>query len=471
MTKTLWYKSKKGLTSGLVDGFQQSFSVDKRLAEEDIVGSIAYAQALKQAKVLSGRDAMIIKKNLLKMRGQIIPFISRPALAGKKQFAVRNGYKAEDVHTAVEMELTKLSGKVAGKIHTGRSRNEQVVADERLYLKKAVAGIQAGIHNLQQEIVSQAQTHIKVMMPGYTHLQQAQPILFSYYLMSWFFALQRDKERLGDCLDRIDASPYGSGALAGNAYKIDRRKLAKQLGFGGVSDNALDAISDRDFIIECLSGCAILMMHLSRVCEDLVIWSTGEFGFVRMAEGIATSSSLMPQKHNPDALELIRGKTGRVYGNLFNILTVMKGLPSGYNKDMQEDKAPMFDSVDTARACLKILALAIKTMKIFPDRMSQAINSRILATDIADYLVNKGVPFRPSHHIVSKLVRYAIANQQPLESLKINDFRRFSPVFDKDVYKIFDIRKSIESKNTLGGTATPMVKQQIKTAKRMLKGK
>ncbi|HLD35721.1 MAG TPA: lyase family protein, partial [Planctomycetota bacterium] len=213
MTKTLWYKSKKGLTSGLVDGFQQSFSVDKRLAEEDIVGSIAYAQALKQAKVLSGRDAMIIKKNLLKMRGQIIPFISRPALAGKKQFAVRNGAKAEDIHTAVEMELTKLAGKLAGKIHTGRSRNEQVVADERLYLKKAVAGIQAGIHNLQQEIVSQAQTHIKVMMPGYTHLQQAQPILFSYYLMSWFFALQRDKERLGDCLDRIDASPYGSGAL------------------------------------------------------------------------------------------------------------------------------------------------------------------------------------------------------------------------------------------------------------------
>ncbi|MBI5779047.1 MAG: argininosuccinate lyase [Planctomycetes bacterium] len=453
MTKTLWYKSKKGLTSGLIDGFQQSFSVDKRLTDEDIAGSIAYAQALKQAKVLSGKETMTIKKNLLKM---------------KKQFAVRNGAKAEDVHTAVEMELTKLSGKMAGKIHTGRSRNEQVVADERLYLKKAVAGIQAEIHNLQQEIVSQAQTHIKVIMPGYTHLQQAQPILFSYYLMSWFFALERDKNRLSDCARRIDVSPYGSGALSGNSYKIDRRKLAKQLGFGGVSDNALDAISDRDFIIECLSGCAILMMHLSRVCEDLVIWSTGEFGFVRMAEGIATSSSLMPQKHNPDALELIRGKTGRVYGNLFNILTVMKGLPGGYNKDMQEDKAPMFDSVDTVQECLKILALAIKTMKIFPDRMSRAINSRILATDIADYLVKKGVPFRSSHHIVSKLVRYAIAKQQPVESLKINEFRRFSKLFDKSVYKLFDIKKSIESKNTLGGTATPMVKQQIKIARKLL---
>jgi len=454
MSKTLWYKSKKGLTSGLIDGFQQSFSVDKRLADEDIAGSIAYAQALKQAGVLSGKETMTIKKNLLKM---------------KKQFAVRNGAKAEDVHTAVEMELTKLSGKMAGKIHTGRSRNEQVVADERLYLKKAVALIQAEIHNLQQEIVSQAERHIKVIMPGYTHLQQAQPILFSYYLMSWFFALERDKNRLSDCARRIDVSPYGSGALAGNAYKIDRHTLAKQLGFSGVSANALDAISDRDFIIECLSGCAILMMHLSRVCEDLVIWSTGEFGFVRMAEGLATSSSLMPQKHNPDALELIRGKTGRVYGNLFNLLTMMKGLPSGYNKDMQEDKTPMFDSVDTAQECLKILALAVKTMKIFPDRMSQAINSRILATDIADYLVKKGVPFRSSHHIVSKVVRYAIEKQQPVESLKMSDFRRFSPVFDKDVYKLFDIRKSIESKNTLGGTATSMVKQQIKTARKLLK--
>ncbi|MFH0888669.1 MAG: argininosuccinate lyase [Planctomycetota bacterium] len=452
MLKTLWYKTKSGLSDHLIDHFNESFSVDKRLAYEDINGSIAYAETLKEAGILSQKEMKNIQKNLLRL---------------KKQFSMKNNYKAEDIHTAVEVALTKLAGKYAGKIHTGRSRNEQVVADERLYLKKAIPLIKDKIKDLQKTILNTAQKHLAVIMPGYTHLQQAQPILFSYYLMSWFFALQRDKERLTDCYKRVDVCPYGSGAIAGNSYKIDRHKLAKNLGFGAVSENALDAVSDRDFIIECISASAILMIHLSRFAEDIIIWSSAEFGFVRLAEGIATSSSLMPQKHNPDTMELIRGKTGRVYGNLVNIMTVMKGLPGGYDKDMQEDKTPMFDTIDTVSECLQIFTLSIKTIRIFPDRMSQSINSFTLATDLADYLVKKGVPFRQSHHIVSKIVRYAIEKGEKLHQLNIAELKKFSGIFDKDVYKIFDMRKSIEAKQSYGGTSTKMVKKQIEIGRKI----
>ncbi|MFH1228109.1 MAG: argininosuccinate lyase [Planctomycetota bacterium] len=451
MTKKLWYQAKTKPNNPMIEQFQSSYAIDRQLADEDITGSIAYAEALKVAGILSAKETAHIKLTLRKLKSRL----------------VRQG--AEDIHTAVELALTKAVGKMAKKIHTGRSRNEQVVLDERLYLKKEIALIQKTIKELQQVLVNAAQKHIKVLMPGYTHLQQAQPILFSYYLMSWFFALERDKNRLSDCIKRVDVCPLGSGALAGNAYNINRLKLADQLGFSEVSPNALDAVSDRDFIIECISACAIVMTHLSRLCEDLIIWSSAEFGFIRLAEGLATSSSLMPQKQNPDALELIRGKTGRVYGNLFNILTIMKGLPTGYNKDMQEDKPPLFDTVRTTKECLEILALAIKTMRVFPERMETAINSFTMATDLADYLVKKGVPFRQSHHIVSKLVHYALDRGQPLSSLKLAEFQRFSPLFDKDAYKIFNPMKSVESKKTYGGTAPIMVKKQIELAKRLLK--
>ncbi|MDI6732437.1 MAG: argininosuccinate lyase [Planctomycetota bacterium] len=344
--------------NGVVDSFQQSFSVDKRLSEEDITGTIAYVEALYRAGILSMREILSIKKGLLRMK--------------KKSFP--DGYKAEDIHTAVETGLTKLVGGVAGKIHTGRSRNEQIVTDERMYLKKEILFVQKEMQGLQREIISKAEKWHKVIMPGYTHLQQAQPILFSFYLMSWFFALERDKKRLSDCYKRVDICPLGSGALAGNTYKLNRDKLARKLGFSKVSENALDAVSDRDFIIEFLSDAAILMSHLSRFCEDLIIWSSAEFGFIRIDEGLGTSSSLMPQKHNPDALELIRGKTGRVYGNLFNLLTVMKGLPMGYNKDMQEDKPPMFDTAEIAKECLKVFTLTVKTMKVFPERMKEVMS-------------------------------------------------------------------------------------------------
>ncbi len=307
-------------------------------------------------------------------------------------------------------------------------------------------------------------------MPGYTHLQQAQPILFSFYLMSWFFMLQRDKERLGDCLKRVDVSPYGSGALAGNSCNINRQKLAKNLGFSAVSENALDAVSDRDFIIECLADCAILMMHLSRFCEDLIIWSSTEFGFVRIADGLATSSSLMPQKHNPDSLELVRGKTGRVYGNLFNLLTVMKGLPFSYCKDMQEDKEPMFDSIKTVGQCLGIFALAVETMKIYPEKMKQSMGGFMLATDAADYLVRKGMPFREAHTVVSKLVRYAVAKGKTMESLTLVEFRKFSELFGRDIYKTLDFDASIAAKNVIGGTSLKMVNEQVKLAKTLMKG-
>lgn len=448
----MWYQTKKKLKHPLVEQFQSSYAVDRHLAQEDIAGSIAYASALKGVGVLSGKEALSIRKNLARLKSR---------MGGKK-------LSVEDIHTAVEVKLTGLMGAGAMKLHTGRSRNEQVALDERLYLKKEIGLIQKAVTGLQSALVKSAQKYIGVVMPGYTHLQQAQPILFSYYLMSWFFALERDKGRLADCHKRLDVCPLGSGALAGNAYRINRHKLARQLGFGGVSDNALDAVSDRDFMLETLSGGAILMTHLSRLCEDLIIWSSAEFGFVELAEGLATSSSLMPQKHNPDALELVRGKTGRVCGNLVSLLTVMKGLPTGYNKDMQEDKEPVFDTVRTAKECLQILALAVNTMRIFPARMNEDINSFIYATDLADYLVKQGVPFRQSHTIISKLVHYALSQEQPLMSLKLAKFKRFSRLFEDDVYKIFNPIKSVESKDSYGGTSTNAVNKQITTAIKLL---
>jgi argininosuccinate lyase len=454
MSKTLWYKSKTGLSARgvnrVIDSFNESFSVDKRLVAEDIQGSIAYVSALKKAGILSSKEAKQVQKGLILL---------------KQKLPLSGDY--EDIHTAIESMLVKKIGRSALKIHTGRSRNEQVVSAERLYLKKEIPKIQAGIKELQKTLTMAASKYLSVIMPGYTHLQQAQPVLFSYYLMSWFFMMERDKNRLTDCLIRLDVCPYGSGALAGNPYKIDRAEIAKQLGFSSVSENALDAVSDRDFIVEFLSVCAIAMMHLSRFSEDMIIWSSSEFGFIRLARGLATSSSLMPQKHNPDTLELIRGKTGRVYGNLVNILTVMKGLPSGYNKDMQEDKSALFDTLDTLKESLQVFTLAIKTMTIFPERMKQAINNFTLGTDMADYLVRKAVPFRQSHHIVSGLVRYAIKQGKSLSSLRLDEFKRFSPLFDKNLYKVFDLTRAVESRNTYGGTSTAMVKKQIKLAKRI----
>ncbi|MBI5359325.1 MAG: argininosuccinate lyase [Planctomycetes bacterium] len=456
MSKTLWYQDKKALKSDLIGEFNNSLPVDCRLSIQDIDGSIAYAKALKDAGILSAKELKKILHGLKKLQKQ---FASAGALS-------KAGY--EDVHTAVEVALGRLVGKNALKIHTGRSRNEQVVSDERLYLKQEIPALGQEIKKLQETILKTAPKYPGVIMPGYTHLQQAQPILFSFYLMSWFFMLQRDKERLSDCLKRVDVSPYGSGAIAGNSCGINRGKLAKNLGFSAVSENALDAVSDRDFIIECLADCAILMMHLSRFCEDLIIWSSTEFGFVRLADGLATSSSLMPQKHNPDSLELVRGKSGRVYGNLFNLLTVMKGLPFSYCKDMQEDKEPMFDSIKTVGQCLGIFALTVETMKIYPEKMEQSMGGFMLATDVADYLVKKGMPFREAHTVVSKLVHYAENNGKTLETLALSEFRKFSGLFGRDIYKTLDFNASVAAKNASGGTSLKMVNQQIKLAKTLI---
>lgn len=458
MSKTLWYQDKKALKSNLIGDFNNSLPVDCRLSTQDIHGSIAYAKGLKDAGLLSAKELKKILHGLKKLQKQ---FASAGVLG-------KAGY--EDVHTAVEVALGRLIGKNALKIHTGRSRNEQVVSDERLFLKQAIPALAQDIKKLQESILKTAKKHSGVIMSGYTHLQQAQPVLFSFYLLSLFFMLQRDKERLMDCLKRVDVSPYGSGALAGNSCGVNRRKLAKDLGFSAISPNALDAVSDRDFIIECLADCAILMMHLSRFCEDLIIWSSAEFGFVRIADGLATSSSLMPQKHNPDSLELVRGKTGRVYGNLVSLLTVMKGLPFSYDKDMQEDKEPMFDSLKTAGQCLGIFALAIETMKIYPEKMKQSMCGFMLATDVADYLVKKGMPFRQAHAVVSRLVHYAENNGKLLELLTIGEFRKFSPLFGKDIYKVFDFKASVAAKNAAGGTSPAMVKKQIELAESLMKG-
>ena len=440
----------------LVEKFNASLGFDQRLWAEDIIGNQAYAKALYEAGVLTSREFRNIDKTL-RMMGNAIK---------------NNGLKlkdAEDIHTALEQILTKHLGKLGKKIHTGRSRNEQVVLDERLYLKKEMGLIIKDIVTLQQTLFQQAGKYTNCLMPGYTHLQPAQPVRFSHNLLAWFFMLARDQSRLSDALKRLDICPLGSGALAGTTYSLNRQRLAKQLGFTTISENALDATSDRDFLVEFVAGCAILMMHLSRSCEDLIIWSTQEFGFIELADELATSSSLMPQKKNPDTLELIRGKCGRVFGNLINLLTIQKGLPSGYNKDLQEDKPPLFDTVDTVRGCLKVFNLAIKTMQVNPARMRQALTDYLLSTDMVDYLVRQGVPFRESHGIVGQLVAQALRHHKKLSQLTLNEFRRFSRKFQSDVYKVLDITKSINQRNLVGGTSPSAIKNQLRIARQHLK--
>ncbi|MCK5578266.1 MAG: argininosuccinate lyase [Planctomycetes bacterium] len=456
MYQKLWQnRLNRKVEYPLVEDFNASIGFDKRLAEEDITGSLAYARALQKAGVITGMELKKLVKSLNQIKANI-----------KKGKLNLNG--SEDIHTAIEMALTRKLGNTGRKIHTGRSRNEQVALDERLYLKKNIKGISKDLIALQKAILKRAEKHVGVVMPGYTHLQQAQPVLFSYYLMALFFMLQRDKERLVDCLKRVDICPLGSGALAGTTYNINRRQLARELGFKKISENALDATSDRDFIVEFIGTSSILMMHLSRICEDLIIWSSREFGFVVLADALTTSSSLMPQKKNPDLLELIRGKSGRVFGHLLGLLSMLKSLPVGYNKDMQEDKLPLFDTVDTLSASLKIFTLVFKTMTIKPQKMQATINDHILATDLVDYLVQKGVPFRESHSTVGQIVRYTLDYDKNLIGLSLSELKQFNPKFQKDVYQVFNIKKSIDAHNLPGGTSEAMVRKQIKTGKKYL---
>jgi argininosuccinate lyase len=444
-------------TDTLTEKFTASIAYDKRLYHYDIRGSMAYCEALAQARVISTDEKGKILKALKEIEEEIdngvFPFSTQ----------------REDIHMHIEQRLLEKIGDTGGKLHTGRSRNDQVALDLRLYLKEEATGINDLLKRLQASLLGVADKHVDVIMPGYTHLRKAQPILFAHHVLAYYEMFKRDRERLADALQRIDCLPLGSGALAGTPYPIDREEVARQLGFASISQNSIDAVSDRDFVAEFIFCYALLMMHLSRLSEELIIWSAPEFGFLHLPQGFCTGSSIMPQKANPDVLELIRGKTGRVYGSLITLLTVLKALPLAYNRDLQEDKEPLFDTVDTVKSSLQIMASLIEKVEIDRERMLQAASEEYTnATDLADYLVLKGIPFREAHQITGKAVQYAEKKGSKLDDLILEEFRSFSPMFGEDVFDYIRIEGSIDHRQSIGGTARQRVAQQIKKAKKEL---
>lgn len=447
----LWGSRFREETEKKVEAFTSSLSCDIRLARYDIQGSYAHCRALAKVGVLSREEEAAILKALNEIAIEI----------ETRKVSPQPG--DEDIHTFVERRLIEKTGEAGRKLRTARSRNDQIATDIRLYLKEEIMAVISSIEDLQKALVKKAKEHIEVIMPGYTHLQRAQPLLFSHHLLAYYEMLERDQARLHDTLTRVNVLPLGSGPLAGTNYPVDRYNLAGLLGFHAVSFNSVDAVSDRDFVIEFLGAASILMMHLSRLCEELVVWSSREFHFIELPDAYCTGSSAMPQKKNPDVPELIRGKTGRVYGNLMAVLTVMKSLPLSYNRDMQEDKEPLFDSVTTALMSVEMLTGLIRRMTVKGDTMKKAATEGYLvALDIADYLVEKGIPFAQAHHVVGKMVTHCLDRNKEFSMLTLQEFRKFSPAFDKDVFSHITLEKVIERKNQVGGTARARVLQRIK---------
>lgn len=439
-----------------VEKYVASIPFDWRLYKQDIAGSMAHAQMLANQGLISKKEAELIIRGLVSIREEIEQ--------GKLEFKL----ELEDIHMNIESRLFEKIGDVAGKLHTARSRNDQVALDLRLFVKEAIGETVSKLKHFQLALLDVAEVNKSVIMPGYTHLQQAQPVLFAHHLLAYFEMLQRDVMRFQDCLKRTDVLPLGSGALAGVGYSIDRDFVAKKLEFSELSRNSLDAVSDRDFVIEYEAAASIAMMHVSRLAEEIVLWSSEEFSFVELDEAYATSSSIMPQKKNPDVVELARGKTGRVYGNLLGLLTVMKGLPLAYNRDMQEDKEGLFDTADKLLTTLEVFAGLIKTLKIDADRMRQVMSgSYLLATDVADYLVRKGLPFRQAHKIVGELVQYAIGKSKSFGELSLDEYRSFSPLFADDVYGI-TVDTSVAARNVIGGTAPEQVLASLSRARKLV---
>ncbi|OGJ90228.1 MAG: argininosuccinate lyase [Candidatus Raymondbacteria bacterium RifOxyC12_full_50_8] len=438
-----------------MERFNRSLGFDKRLIAEDIAGSVAYARALAKAGLLSKNEAAAIVRGLDKMR-------SHPA-------ALRFTAADEDIHMAIERILSERIGTPGKKLHTGRSRNSQIALDTRLYLKKEIYSLDAALRTLMRAVLTRAEKTTTVIMPAFTHLQKAQPVLMAHYFLSWFFMLERDLRRFSQCLVTVDVLPLGSGALAGSAYPIDRAFLARALGFSAMSDNSIDAVSDRDYMLEFMSCAAITAMHLSRFAEDLVIFSSPGYGFFELADAYATGSSMMPNKKNPDSLELVRGKTGRVYGNLVTLLTVMKGLPLTYNKDMQEDKEPLFDTIDTLDGCLEIFTGVLDTLTVNPERVAAMLSADLLATDLADALTKNKTPFREAHAIVGRIVRDCAQKGVPLETLTHADLRKYSPRVPGTFS--FCYHTSIAARSLPGGTGSSSVRAQICKARTILKRK
>ncbi|MDA8156113.1 MAG: argininosuccinate lyase [Actinomycetota bacterium] len=447
-------------TAREVEAFTESISFDARLWKYDIQGSIAHATMLAKQGIISRLDADLIIKGL---NG-----IARDIADGRFKF--RQGL--EDVHMNIEHALTERTGQAGAKLHTARSRNDQIALDLRLYLRDEIQAIQGLVRGLEKEFLAQAQRHAGAIMPGYTHLQRAQPVLLSHYLLAYIAMFERDRDRLEDCLKRLDVLPLGACALAGTGLPTDRRITARLLGFKEVSENSMDSVSDRDFVMEFLSNAAILMSHISRFSEELVLWASTEFSFIELPDSFTTGSSIMPQKKNPDVAELARGKTGRVYGNLMGMLTIMKGLPLSYNRDMQEDKPLLFDTVDTLKSVLGVLAPMVRGIAFKTGRLREtAAEGYSTATDMAEYLVKKGVPFRQAHGITGKAVLLALQSGKELEELPLADLKALSPAFEKDVFAVLGPEASVRAKKSLGGTAPELVRKSLgATEKRLAKG-
>lgn len=443
-------------TSRLVESFTASIDLDKRLYAYDIEGSIAHVNMLAKQRIIKKEEAKKIIHGLKEIRTEIE--------SGNLVFDVSD----EDIHMAIERALEKKIGKLALKIHTARSRNDQIALDERLYLRDEIKNIIELIQGLRGNLTKLANGYIDVIMPGYTHLQHAQPILFSHYLMAYTEMFKRDMERLRDCYKRVDVLPLGSCALAGTGFPIDRHYVARFLGFKEVSENSIDAVSDRDFILEFLAIVAILAMHLSRLAEDFILWSSQEFNFIEIDDAFCTGSSIMPQKKNPDVLELIRGRVGEIYGSLFNLLTVMKGIPLSYNRDMQEDKKPLFSTIDTLKPILDILTVLLQNIKINKEQMKKAVEKGfLLATDLADYLVLKGMPFREAHEVVGKIVKYCEKRGKTLEELSLEEMRGLCNLIGSDVKDVLNIDKAVARRTSFGGTAPKETLRLIRKFKKI----
>jgi argininosuccinate lyase len=439
-----------------VSQYTASLPYDWRLYRWDIAGSIAHARMLAKQGIITGQDAEAIVQGLQEIEQEIEQ--------GQFQFKI----ELEDIHMSIESRLTEKIGQAGARLHTARSRNDQVALDMRLYTRAMIWGVLETIRSLRETLLSLAEANPDIILPGYTHLQRAQPVLLAHHLLAYFEMFGRDAERFTDCLKRVDVMPLGSGALAGVAYNIDREFVAHELGFAQISRNSLDAVSDRDFVIEFEAAASVCMMHISRLAEEIVLWSSMEFGFIELDESYTTGSSIMPQKKNPDVAELARGKVGRVYGNLMAMLTTMKSLPLSYNRDLQEDKERLFDTVDTLLSTLQVFTGMLETVTFKKNKMAEALDrGYLLATDIADYLVSKGEAFRNAHAATGKLVNWAVENGRTFDKISLDDYRKFSPLFDMDVYSI-TFQTSLNARNNPGGTAPEQVKHALKIARQTL---
>ncbi|KAF9456521.1 argininosuccinate lyase [Collybia nuda] len=452
----LWGGRFTGKTDPLMHAFNQSLKYDQRMHVVDIKGSIAYAKSLTLVGILTKEEEIKITDGL--------------AVVGKEWQDGTFQIQAddEDIHTANERRLSELIGPLGGKLHTGRSRNDQVATDMRLWLLEEAKDIEQGLKGLIRVLVERADKEKDILLPGYTHLQRGQPIRWSHLLLSHAFSFSSDLQRLKQLIPRVSVSPLGCGALAGNPFVVDREFLAKELGFQSVAENSMWGVGDRDFIVEFLMWSSLSMTHISRMAEDLVIYSTAEFGFVTLSDAYSTGSSIMPQKKNPDSLELLRGKSGRVFGNMAGFLMTLKGLPSTYNKDLQEDKEPLFDAVDNISASFKIAEGVVATLDVHAEKMRAALTMDVLATDLADYLVRKGIPFRETHHISGRAVALAESRKCQLNDLTLEDYKGLSTTFADDIHKVFDFEASVERRESIGGTSRKMVDRQISVLRAIL---